>query len=99
MRDVLRQSLGRSLEHLNPLDRLIAAWPVAAGKSIAAHGTITALTGTVAHIHVEDPAWLTQMLSMRTALQHDLARIAAVPLTAIHFESAPPRKRPETKAP
>lgn len=86
MRDLLRTSLGRSLETLPPLDRLAAAWPVVCGTAMASHGEVTALVDGVVHIAVRDQVWLTQMLSMRSILQHDLARIAAVKLTGIHFE-------------
>ena len=87
MRNVLKHSLGRSLATLPELDRLIAAWPVACGKAMAAHGRITAYAQATVTIHVEDPAWRHQMLSIRSTLQQDLARIAQVPITAIHFES------------
>jgi hypothetical protein len=35
---------------------------------------------------VSDAAWLSQMMSMRSILQHEIARIARVKVTAIHFE-------------
>jgi hypothetical protein len=86
MRDLLRDRLRQSLRAMTPLDRLAAAWPVACGKSMAAHGTLTALTDGTLHILVTDDAWLSQMISMRSILQHDLARVAGVPLAGIHFE-------------
>jgi len=85
MRDVLRRSLGRSLGTLEPIDRLAAAWPVACGKAMADRGVIAGFEDGVVRIEVADQVWLEQMLSMRTALQHDLARIAAVKVTGIHF--------------
>ena len=86
MRDVLRRELGRSLEALPELDRLRAAWAVACGRQMAEHGEITAFTAGVIQVEADDPAWLTQMLAMRGILQHDLARIAAVPVSGIHFQ-------------
>ena len=85
MRDVLRRSLGRSLGTLAPLDRLQAAWPVACGKAMGDRGVVAGFEDGVVRIEVADQVWLEQMLSMRTALQHDLARIAAVKVTGIHF--------------
>ena len=86
MRGVLRRSLGRSLHALSDLDRLAAAWPVACGRAMAGHGEITGFfEGTVA-IAVSDAAWLSQMMSMRSQLQREMARIARVKVTAIHFE-------------
>ena len=37
MREMLRDSLARSLRELPELDRLAAAWPVACGPALAAH--------------------------------------------------------------
>lgn len=90
IRDILRTSLGRSLESLSPLDRLVAAWPVACGKAMAARGRLTAYTGSEVHILIDDPRWFDQMLSMRSVLARDLARIAAVPVTAIHLQVSRP---------
>lgn len=100
MRDILRSSLGRSLRQLSDEDRLAAAWPVACGSALAAHGHVLHLDpDRVLHIRVAGPEWMHQLLRMRSALTHDLARIAAVPLSGIHFEEqgiAPriPRKSP-----
>ena len=86
MRDVLRRSLGRSLEALPAEERLEAAWPVPCGKAMADRGKIAAFADGTVTIHVQDRVWLEQMLSMRDILQHDLARVANVRITAIHFE-------------
>ena len=40
----------------------------------------------VIQVEVSDPAWLSQMNSMRSVLEHELARIAGVRVSAIHFE-------------
>lgn len=87
MRDVLRNSLARSLRELSEEDRLAAAWPVACGPALAGHGTIGHLDaeGTL-HVRVDDAAWMKQFLQMRSALSNDLGRIAGVRLNGIHFE-------------
>ena len=88
MRDVLRSSLARSLRDLTPSDRLQAAWPVACGSALAAHGEMGELSEDGAlHITVRQPEWLETFRNMRSALANDLARIAGVPVRAIHFES------------
>lgn len=86
MRALLRRSLGRSLHTLNDADRLTAAWPVACGRAMAAHGEVLGFFEGTVTVQVVDPAWLSQMVSMRTALQNEMARIARVKVTAIHFE-------------
>lgn len=102
MRALLRGSLGKSLSTLGQLDRLAAAWPVACGAAMAAHGEVLAFADGVLTIRVADAVWLDQMRAMRLRLTGELARIAAVPLREIHFEGAndrastPARVAPET---
>jgi hypothetical protein len=86
MRDVLRGSLSRSLRALPEADRLASAWPVACGRVMAEHGEIISFEQGHLRMQVSDGAWLQQMLSMRHQLQHELERIAGVPITGIHFE-------------
>lgn len=86
MRSMLRGTLGRSLHALSPEDRLAAAWPVACGRAMAEHGEIVGFFEGTVSVQVSGPAWLSQMLSMRSILQNELARIAQVKVTAIHFE-------------
>jgi hypothetical protein len=97
MRDLLRDSLGRSLRELSAEDRLAAAWPVACGSALAEHGQVLRLDDDLTlHVRVDGSAWMQQFLHMRSALANDLGRIAGVRLTAIHFEeqgSRPPRVR------
>ena len=99
MRDLLRKTLGRSLENLPELERLAAAWPVACGPAMAEKGEILAFTDGIVHIAVLNSAWLDQMRSMRQILERDLARIAAVPLAGIHFEVKRPKPEPPSKRP
>ena len=86
MREMLRKNLGRSLEALPELDRLTAAWPVACGPAMAEKGEIVAYAGGIVQVEVWNSVWLEQMRSMQQVLEHELARIAAVKLTGIHFE-------------
>ncbi len=87
MRDLLRGSLARSLQPLPVLDRLAAAWPVACGTALAGHGEIISYERGVVRIRVSTPEWMPPLLHMQRVLTSDLARIAGVPVTAIHFEA------------
>ncbi len=93
MRDLLKGALGRSLSGLREVDRLAAAWPVACGNAMAARGTVTGYQDGVVLIEVEDAAWLRQLMTMRGQLAGQMARIAGVRVTEIHFEM----KRNETR--
>jgi predicted nucleic acid-binding Zn ribbon protein len=86
MRDLLKGSLGRSLSALRDEDRLAAAWPVACGKAMAGHGVVVGYEGGVVRVEVEDAAWLQQLMSMRRQLAGEMARIAGVRVSEIHFE-------------
>ena len=86
MRDLLKGSLGRSLEALREEDRLAAAWPVACGKALAGRGTVVGYADGVVRVQVEDGAWLQQLRSMRGQLAVEMARIAGVRVSEIHFE-------------
>jgi hypothetical protein len=86
MRDLLKGSLGRSLEGLREEDRLAAAWPVACGKALAERGVIVGYTEGVVRVQVEDSAWLQQLMSMRRQLAREMSRIAGVRVSEIHFE-------------
>lgn len=86
MRQMLRSSLGRSLNAMPELDRLQAAWPVACGPAMARHGTLAGLDAGILRIVVDSSEWLEQMRVMRPVLERELAWIANVQLAAIHFE-------------
>lgn len=86
MRDVLRDSLRRSLHDLPDEDRLAAAWRVACGPALADHAEVLHLDEeNVLHVRVTGAVWMQQFLTMRSALANDLGRIAGVRLSAIHF--------------
>jgi Dna[CI] antecedent, DciA len=86
MRDLLKGALGKSLEALSDEDKLAAAWPVACGKAMAERGTIIAYQNGIVLIAVTDSAWLQQFRNMRGQLASEMARIAAVQVTEIHFQ-------------
>ena len=88
MRDMLRGTLGRSLRPLPALDRLAAAWPVACGSALAGHGQVAGYEDGVVHIVVSSDEWMQPLAQMRLILTSDLARIAGVPVSAIHFQKA-----------
>jgi hypothetical protein len=86
IRDLLKGSLGRTLEGLNDEDRLAAAWPVACGKAMAERGSVMGYADGIVLVQVEDGVWLRQLTSMRGQLAGEMARIAGVRVRDIHFE-------------
>lgn len=87
MRDVLRGTLGRSLRTLSDEDRLIAAWVVACGPSLAERAEVLGLDeDRVLHVRVLRTGWRDQFAQMRTMLTEELRKIAGVRLQTIHFE-------------
>ena len=86
MRDLARGSMGRSLRTLTEEDRLAAAWPVACGRPMAERGRVVGYVDGVVLLQVGDEVWMRQMMSMRMQLAGELARIAGVKVSEIHFE-------------
>jgi hypothetical protein len=86
MRGLLRGSLGRSLEAMQEVDRLAAAWPVACGSAMAGHGEVVGYSDGLVQIEVTDTAWLQQMQSMSEILRREMGKIAGVAVTGIHFQ-------------
>lgn len=99
MRDVLRSSLGRSLQTLPDEDRLAAAWPVACGPVLAERAEVMGLDAEgVLHVRVLEPGWREQFMQMRSKLTEGLRRIAGVRLQAIHFEGQDTKRQSERQA-
>jgi hypothetical protein len=88
MRELLRGNLGRSLRPLPALDRLAAAWPVACGSALASRGEVVGYDKGIVRVVVSSAEWMQPLAQMRLVLTSDLARIAGVPVSAIHFERA-----------
>ena len=86
MRDLLRGTLGRSLQAMRPEDRLAAAWPVACGKAMAERGAVVGYVDGEVWIEVQEGAWLQQMMSMQGQLAGQMGRIAGVKVSRIHFK-------------
>lgn len=87
MRDMLRETLKRSLNTLSDEDRLAAAWVVACGPALAERAEVLALDeDRVLHVRVLQPGWRDQFAQMRAMLTEELRRIAGVRLETIHFE-------------
>jgi uncharacterized protein (DUF849 family) len=86
MRGLLKGTLGSSLRSLQEEDRLAVAWPVVCGKAMAEHGTVLGYAGGVVRVGVEDGTWMRQMMTMKRQLEAELALIAGVKVTKIHFE-------------
>src|SRR5579862_3414032 len=93
LRDVLRGSLGRSLRSLSDEDRLMAAWVVACGPTLAERAEVVGLDeDRVLHVRVLQPGWRDQFAQMRMMLTEDLRKIAGVRLQTIHFEGQGPSR-------
>jgi len=87
-RDYIRTHLARSLSSASPEDRLAAAWTAAAGRAMAARGTIAAYdpaTATV-RIRVADSAWLEPLNALRGKLIRDLASLSGLPVRDLLFD-------------
>jgi hypothetical protein len=99
MRDVLRGGLGRSLRSLPDEDRLVAAWPVACGPTLAARAEVLSLDEDfVLHVRVLQPGWWEQFFQMRSMLTNELRKIAGVRLQTIHFEGQSPKQEQKREA-
>lgn len=86
MRDLVRGAMGRSLHALSDEDKLAASWPVACGKAMAERGAVVGYVDGVVLLQVADEVWMRQMMSMRSQLAGEMARIAGVKVSEIHFE-------------
>ena len=86
MRDLLSGSMAQSLRNIGDEDKLAAAWTVACGRAMAERGTVLGYEAGVVRIQVADAVWMQQMVSLRGVLERELARIAGLPVAAIHFE-------------
>jgi len=86
MRDLLRNSMARSLHTFSPEDKLAAAWPVACGKTMAERGAVVGYVDGEVWLEVQEGAWLKQMMSMQGQLAGQMSRIAGVKVSRIHFK-------------
>ena len=86
IRDLLKQSLGQTLDSLRDEDKLAAAWPVVCGRTMAERGTVMGYEHGVLRVRVENRAWLQQLMSMREQLAREMTRISGIRVSEIHFE-------------
>jgi hypothetical protein len=86
IRDLLKRSLIQSLNEWRDEDKLAAAWSVACGKTMAQRGTILGYADGILRVQVENRAWLHQLMSMQGQLAGEIAHIAGVRVSKIHFE-------------
>lgn len=86
IRELLRRSLGRSLEALSEEDRLAAAWPVASGKAMAGRASVVGYANGIVRLEVVNEAWMREMMNMKGQLAREMSRIAQVPVTEIQIE-------------
>lgn len=97
MRDLLRNSLAKSLDALTPGDRVAAAWPVAAGHAVASRTSVTSVENGVVTVAVPDKAWADQLWGVRERLRTELASVSRLPLTDILFVVPPLEQAPSRK--
>ena len=86
IRDVLKGSLGRSLQALQDEDKLAMAWPLVCGRAMAEHGTVVGFADGVLRVQVTDGPWRRQLISMQGQLAAEMSRVAGVKVTEIHWE-------------
>jgi hypothetical protein len=88
LRNYIRSHLARSLSAATPEARLEAAWITAAGRAMAARGSIAAYDSTTAtvRIRVADRAWLEPLTAHRSKLTRDLASLSGLPVRDLQFE-------------
>lgn len=89
----MRGSLKKALSAMGEEDRLAAAWLVACGRMLAERGTVIGYEGGIVRIEVVDAIWLRQMLAIRGQIRGEMARIAGVEVSEIHFEVKGQRHR------
>ena len=87
-RDYIRTHLARSLSAASPEARLEAAWTAAAGRAMAARGSIVAydLATATVRIRVADAAWLEPLTALRAKLIRDLATLSGLPVRNLYLE-------------
>jgi predicted nucleic acid-binding Zn ribbon protein len=86
IRGLLKKSLGESLNSLRVEDKLAAAWPVVCGKTMAGRAVVMSYDEGILRVQVENKAWLQQLTAMREQLAGEMAKIAGVRVSEIHFE-------------
>jgi hypothetical protein len=86
IRGVLKSSLARSFSAMPIEDRVAAAWPIACGRMFAGKVEFVSFNHGRMYLRVLDDAWNDQIMSLSNDLAREVAFIAGVPVTGIHFE-------------
>ena len=86
MREILKDSLRKTLHQFNEEDRVTAAWPVACGRALAERTSVVGFHDAVMRVDVADSAWLWQLTAMRSHFKTEITRIAGLHVAEIHFE-------------
>ena len=86
MRELLRNTLAKSLKASPVEDRLAAAWPLVCGRAMAAHGSVVGYEDGTVLIDVSDDVWLRQMICIRSQLATRMAQVADAKVSGIHFQ-------------
>ena len=84
-RDVIRFGSHSGLSALSARDRLAMAWVVVCGRALAGRGSVVGYEQGAVRIEVRETAWLEQMRSMSEHLTRELARVAGMKVTGLHF--------------
>jgi hypothetical protein len=67
-------------------DRVAVAWPIASGRMFAGKVEFLSFNRGMMYLRVLDDAWDDQIVSLSNDLAREVALIAGVPVTGIHFE-------------
>mgnify|MGYP001556027762 CR=1 FL=1 len=86
IREILRGSLERSLGALDDVDRLAAAWTVAAGSRMASRATVLGYEDGVVRMGAADETWMREMMNVKERLAAEMARLARVSVKEIRIE-------------
>jgi predicted nucleic acid-binding Zn ribbon protein len=80
----------------DPETRARAAWPVAAGQTVARHTRATALVRNTLVVEVGDYVWQRQLSQLRRDLLRNLAKeLGEALVTDIDFRPMPARRQPQ----
>lgn len=85
MRDVIKSGLRRELSALSGQDRLSLAWVAVCGPALAGRSSVVGYDDGVVRVQVSEGAWLEEIKSIREYLEAELARIAGVKVSTLHF--------------
>lgn len=84
------------MKQLSDEELVVAAWPNAVGKKIAAHTQAIRMVRTRLVVEVEDSVWQRQLFTLRGQILAKLEQVAGRPIAGeIEFRVAIPRRFPQ----